>query len=287
MLIRKDGTELNIADSGAPIRNQKGEITGIVLVFRDITMERKTQEALIPMRNLPSRDVWQRRSHTRFIIRSIPSPTCSTSCATAHHRRSQASLWIWPSRSWPASPDQPRDAWSLPRIKAPVAVDLREMLQEILLLLERRLSRLGVTITTDMPNVYIGRGVPCRVAAGLHQPHYQRGRGREPGRQNHSEHHATDRRSRRDGQQRCRPGALVTITDNGTGIAEEIRTHLFQPSLRRRENAEPAWDSGSAAASSISTAARSRSKATPAKSRMAPSLSVFLATNPTISAGGD
>ena len=47
ILIRKDGTELNIADSGAPIRDQKGETIGIVLVFRDITMERKTQEALI------------------------------------------------------------------------------------------------------------------------------------------------------------------------------------------------------------------------------------------------
>ena len=45
VLVRKDGTELNIADSGAPIRDKKGEIIGIVLVFRDITMERKTQEA--------------------------------------------------------------------------------------------------------------------------------------------------------------------------------------------------------------------------------------------------
>jgi PAS domain S-box-containing protein len=46
MLIAKDGTEHPIADSGAPIRNEKGEITGVVLVFRDQTEERTAQKAL-------------------------------------------------------------------------------------------------------------------------------------------------------------------------------------------------------------------------------------------------
>jgi diguanylate cyclase (GGDEF)-like protein/PAS domain S-box-containing protein len=39
MLIAKDGTEYQIADSGAPIRNPQGDIYGVVLVFRDITDE--------------------------------------------------------------------------------------------------------------------------------------------------------------------------------------------------------------------------------------------------------
>jgi PAS domain S-box-containing protein len=46
MLIARDGTEHPIADSGAPIRNEKGEITGVVLVFRDQTQERMVQKAL-------------------------------------------------------------------------------------------------------------------------------------------------------------------------------------------------------------------------------------------------
>ncbi len=37
ILIDKDGKEIPIDDSGAPIRDEKGNITGIVLVFRDIT----------------------------------------------------------------------------------------------------------------------------------------------------------------------------------------------------------------------------------------------------------
>ena len=36
VLIRKDGSEVSIDDSGAPIRDSEGEIIGIVLVFRDV-----------------------------------------------------------------------------------------------------------------------------------------------------------------------------------------------------------------------------------------------------------
>jgi PAS domain S-box-containing protein len=46
LLIARDGTERPIADSGAPIRNEKGEVTGVVLVFRDRTDERAAQKAL-------------------------------------------------------------------------------------------------------------------------------------------------------------------------------------------------------------------------------------------------
>ncbi len=43
LLIKKDGQEIPIDDSGAPIRDNTGKISGVVLVFRDIT-ERKEAE---------------------------------------------------------------------------------------------------------------------------------------------------------------------------------------------------------------------------------------------------
>jgi len=46
LLITKNGKEIPIADSGAPIRNEKGEIVGVVLVFRDQTEEREAERAL-------------------------------------------------------------------------------------------------------------------------------------------------------------------------------------------------------------------------------------------------
>jgi PAS domain S-box-containing protein len=45
-LIARDGTERPIADSGAPIRDASGAITGAVLVFRDVSEERRAEAAL-------------------------------------------------------------------------------------------------------------------------------------------------------------------------------------------------------------------------------------------------
>ncbi len=45
-LISKDGTEYHIADSGAPIKDGDGNITGVVLVFQDVTEENKLREQL-------------------------------------------------------------------------------------------------------------------------------------------------------------------------------------------------------------------------------------------------
>jgi len=46
LLIAKDGTRYQIADSGAPIRDADNRITGVVLVFRDVTEEYRIKEKL-------------------------------------------------------------------------------------------------------------------------------------------------------------------------------------------------------------------------------------------------
>ena len=102
ILIRKDGTELHIADSGAPIRDQKGEMTGIVLVFRDITMERRTQEALLANEKLA---VAGRLAAT--IAHEIHNPLDSVSnllylMRNGATEEESSSSWTWPSRSWRA-----------------------------------------------------------------------------------------------------------------------------------------------------------------------------------------
>lgn len=46
LLLTRDGREIPIADSGAPIRTEDGEILGVVLVFRDQSVERAARRAL-------------------------------------------------------------------------------------------------------------------------------------------------------------------------------------------------------------------------------------------------
>jgi PAS domain S-box-containing protein len=51
VLIRRDGTEIPIDDSGAPIRKKDGAIAGVVLVFRDFSEQKKAAEAIIAVKN--------------------------------------------------------------------------------------------------------------------------------------------------------------------------------------------------------------------------------------------
>lgn len=46
VLISKEGHERHIADSGAPIKNSDGQLTGVVLVFRDVTQQNLMEEQL-------------------------------------------------------------------------------------------------------------------------------------------------------------------------------------------------------------------------------------------------
>lgn len=46
MLISKDGTEYQIADSAAPIKDANGNVSGVVLVFRDVTAEYRIRQEI-------------------------------------------------------------------------------------------------------------------------------------------------------------------------------------------------------------------------------------------------
>lgn len=53
-LIARDGTERIIADSGAPIRDESGNIIGVVLVFRDATEKKMMEEEILKAGKLES-----------------------------------------------------------------------------------------------------------------------------------------------------------------------------------------------------------------------------------------
>ena len=46
LLVRKNGTEVPIDDSAAPIKDANGKVLGVILVFRDITERKRTEAAL-------------------------------------------------------------------------------------------------------------------------------------------------------------------------------------------------------------------------------------------------
>ena len=54
VLVRRDGTEVAIDDSGAPIKDRNGNTTGVVLVFRDITERKRIEEELERLASFPN-----------------------------------------------------------------------------------------------------------------------------------------------------------------------------------------------------------------------------------------
>jgi len=56
LLIARDGTERAVADSGAPIKNKEGVIVGVVLVFRDVTEQRRAEQEVRNLAKFPSED---------------------------------------------------------------------------------------------------------------------------------------------------------------------------------------------------------------------------------------
>ncbi len=287
MLIRKDGTEMSIADSGAPIRDQKGEITGIVLVFRDTTMERKTQEALVANEKLA---VAGRLAAT--IAHEIHNPLDSVSNLLYLMRhgateQEQAQFMDMAEQELARVTQISRAMLGLYReSRAPVVVDLRTMLQEILLLLERRLAELEVTATTNMTEPIFVAAFPAELRQVFTNLITNAAEAAGPG--GVVTIGIAQQVASLDGAgQKLQAGAVVTIADNGPGIANDVRPHLFQPFFTtkgERGTGLGLWVSRGIIIKHGGTISLESNTGDSAHGTVA---RVFLATNPTVNAGGD
>ncbi|MEW6750399.1 MAG: PAS domain-containing protein [Candidatus Latescibacterota bacterium] len=75
LLLARDGTERPVADSGAPIRSEAGEVTGVVVTFRDQTRERQAaaeaerqKDLLATLVNRLPDYIYVKDSDSRFVL---------------------------------------------------------------------------------------------------------------------------------------------------------------------------------------------------------------------------
>ena len=286
ILIRKDKTELHIADSGAPIRDRTDGIAGVVMVFRDITLERKTQDALLANEKLA---VAGRLAAT--IAHEIHNPLDSVSnllylMRNGATKEESVQFMDMAEQELARVTQISRAMLGLYReSKAPVLVDLKEMLQEILLLMERRFTDEGVTVRVDLPSGISVDAFPAELrqvfsnlianaaeAAG-HGGEVRVSIAPQPGFSSNGH--------------KQEAGATVTIEDNGMGIPEEVQPHLFQPFFTtkgERGTGLGLWVSRGIVTKHGGTIELASDTSEAAHGT---AVSVFLATKPTINAGGD
>jgi PAS domain S-box-containing protein len=299
ILLRKDGSEIFIDDSGAPIRDKQGDMIGVVLVFRDITMAIKSQEALLANEKLA---VAGRLAAT--IAHEIHNPLDSVSNL----------LFLMDGKSTPEESEQflmlakqeiarvtqiSRAMLSLYReARAPVPIDIKEMLESILLLMERRFSALGVVAVSDLPSNLIIHGFPAELRQVFTNllTNAAEASSMERAESNHGEPRPEPvvRIAARpcplgvdqNGLRRER-GVLVTIKDEGAGIPDEILSSLFKPFFTTK--GERGTGLGLWVSRGIMTkhggSIDLHSSTDPI--HHGTTASVFLATNPVINAGGD
>lgn len=220
VLLRPDGTEINIDDSGAPIRDQQGNLTGIVLVFRDITEQRKTAQALLANEKLA---VAGRLSAT--IAHEIHNPLDSVANLlyllrnhpTAENTQRYLDLAMQElSRVTQIS----RTMLSLYReAKAPVPIDLKDLLESVLILVDRKLIDAGIKLVQEMPEAIRVEGFPAELRQVFTNLIANAAEASDAGSGITIRLRASD----------AEDGAIVEISDLGPGIPEDVQTKLFAP----------------------------------------------------------
>jgi signal transduction histidine kinase len=166
-----------IDQSAAPIRDAKGEVAGVVLVFRDVTDLRRRDEALMAHEKLA---VAGRLSAS--IAHEIHNPLDSV--ANLHYLMANETDAALQQRYLAMAQQELNRTLQISRAmlglyrepKAPVEVDLRELLESVLLLLDRQLKDQSIAIDRRLGDGASVQGFPRGIAAGIHQPDHQRGR---------------------------------------------------------------------------------------------------------------
>jgi PAS domain S-box-containing protein len=223
-LIARDGSEYVIDDSAAPIRDKEGNLIGIVLVFRDVTDQKRKEAALIANEKLA---VAGRLAAS--IAHEIHNPLDSV--ANLHYLIARESDPVKRDEYLNMAQQELTRTMQISRTmlnlyrepNVPIAVNLKELLEGVLLLLQRRMDNQNVKVKQDFEGGYIVEGFPAelrQVFANLIT-------------------NAVDAvgndgsiliRMRGVPSEELRgAGVLVEILDSGPGVSDQASQKLFQP----------------------------------------------------------
>jgi PAS domain S-box-containing protein len=224
LLIARDGGESVIDDSAAPIVNGAGKMLGVVLVFRDVTEERQMQSALVASEKLA---VAGRLAAS--IAHEIHNPLDSV--ANLHYLldsetepAKRAEYLRLAQQELGRTMQISRTMLSLYREpQAPIEIQLRELVDGVLLLLDRRLQHQGVRVDTEISDTLSVEGFPAELRQVLTNLIVNAMDASGP------KGRIRIRVQRAEAGEFRGVGALIEIADSGPGVPPETVSRLFQP----------------------------------------------------------
>ncbi len=224
VLMARDGHEYVIDDSAAPIMGGAGKMIGVVLVFRDVTEERQVQAALVASEKLAVagrlaasiaheiHNPLDSVANLHFLLVQENDPVKREEFLRLAQQELGRTMQI--SRTMLSLYREPR---------APIQINLRELIEGVLLLLDRRVHHQGIQLETRIHGNLAVEGFPAelrQVFTNLIVNAIEAAGGK--GRVRITMEHA-------DSGELHGAGAVIEVADSGPGISPETAKKLFQP----------------------------------------------------------
>ncbi len=229
-LTRRDGTELVLDHSGAPVHDRNGKLAGVVLVLRDVTQQRRTQAALLASEKLATAG---RLAAT--IAHEIHNPLDSVAnllylIKTGDSQEENEAFLDTARAELDRATQISRSLLGMYReSRTAVALDVSALLENVLLLMQRYFLKKGVRVKTDLLSPAIVTGYPVELRQVFTNLLCNAADASSPDSQITVAVTAAFAASPEDNIGMKRPGVRITIEDQGAGVAEEVRERLFQP----------------------------------------------------------
>lgn len=224
MLISRQGKEFLVDDSAAPILSPEGEMTGIVLVFHDVTEQRRTEAALISGEKLAVagrlaasiaheiHNPLDSVSNLLFLLKDEETPAKRSEYLQMAQQELGRTMQI------------SRTMLSLYReSKAPVPINLKDLIEGVLLLLERRIATAHIEVETDFAPSCVVEGFPAELRQVLTNVLVNAVEAAGPNGRMRVRLQATPAEEFRGA------GAMIEVADSGAGIRDGDTQRLFRP----------------------------------------------------------
>jgi signal transduction histidine kinase len=226
----RNGTEVFVEYSGAPIFDHSGELTGSVIVFRDVTEQRHTQAALLTSEKLAvagrlaasiAHEIHNPLDsvvNLLYLLKQDPSP--EERAEFIDLAQGELSRVTQISRAMLGMHRESR---------TPVVLDISAILRSVMVLLERSMTEAGVTVHTRLATDAVATGYPAELRQVFTNLLTNAAQASTPGSTLEVSVRTRPARRPRGNVPAGPAGVIVAIKDHGHGIPQKVLSDLFQP----------------------------------------------------------